>query len=139
VPKVVTIAEREADSYDCFAPPREDGPEFIIRAVPNRRVADGTQQLNQALVEQEPVATIEIQIGRRPGEAPRIATLEVRYREIAIQPPKNRLKSENLQPVRLVALLANEISPPKGVQPVKWLRLTTLPVITLEAALLYLK
>lgn len=139
VPKVVTIADREADIYDFFAQPREEGQEFIIRAVQNRRVADGTQQLNQALVEQEPVATIEIKIGRRHGEAPRIATLDVRYREIAIQPPKNRLKSENLQPVRLFALLANEISPPKGVQPVKWLLLTTLPVITLESALLYLK
>ena len=139
VPKVVTIADREADIYDFFAQPREEGQEFIIRAVQNRRVDSGTKKLNQVLQEQEPTATIELQIGRRNGEVPRTATLDICYREVEIQPPKNRPKSENLQPIRLFALLAHEVSPPKGVKPVKWLLLTTLPVTTLEEALLYLK
>ncbi|NER26042.1 MAG: transposase [Symploca sp. SIO1C2] len=61
------------------------------------------------------------------SQNPRVAT-------VFLQPPKSRRKSENLQPLKVQAILAIEENPPIGEKAVCWLLLTTLSVNSLSEA-----
>ena len=62
--KVVTIADREADLYDCLALPRREGQELLIRAAQNRVLAP-SQKLFETVANWSPTATVELSLGRR--------------------------------------------------------------------------
>jgi hypothetical protein len=48
--------------------------------------------------------------------------LEVRFKEVRLKPPQRRRK---LGELKIWAILAEEINAPEGVEPLKWMLLTT--------------
>lgn len=137
---VVMIADREADIFDLFAQPRRAHSDWLIRATHDRRVEvedpAGAPTSLVPLLEATPLAgQITVVVPRGRGRAEREATLAVRYREIAIRPPSKRPKKAGLTPVTAWAVLAEEVDPPAGVAPIRWMLLTSRAVTTLAAAL----
>ncbi len=131
---VVFIADREADFYDYFALPRRPGQAVLVRAKLRRRVAASKELLGVA-VQQGPVrGRLTIAVPRTDGQPGRRATLAVRYGTFALLPPSTHPRRKQLQPLPLQAVLVEEVDPPPGVQPLRWLLLTTLPVASLEEA-----
>jgi hypothetical protein len=134
-PQVITVADREADIYDLLALPRPAQHEVLIRASHNRRVQAEERYLWEA-VRAAPVGdVVPVLVGRRPDRQPREALLTLRWTAVTLLPPRHRAREEGLEPIPLVAILAEEPVPPAGEPPIRWLLLTSLRVQTGEDAL----
>lgn len=130
----VSVGDREADIYDLFTVERSLGVDLLVRAAENRRVESEERYL-WATVEASPVvASAEVKVPPRNGQAGRTAQLVIRWREITLRPPRKRAK-EKLPQVTVWAVLAVETAPPPNLPAVEWLLLTTLPVQTTADAL----
>lgn len=132
--KVVMIADREADIYDLFAM-RGCGithPELLIRSCHNRKIVDEEyERLWQKLDQQNLAGEIEVQLARQKGRAARLAKLKVHFMEAKLPPAWRKKGPEEL---KVWAILVQEISPPKGVEPICWRLLTTIPIYRFEEA-----
>jgi hypothetical protein len=131
--RLVSVGDRESDIYELFHEALRDaqGPWLLIRAVQDRRLAEGQKQL-VSWVQQQPVAGIqEIQVPRHRTRPARMARLEVRFARVSLQPPKIK---QSLGALTLWAVLAQEVEAPSGIEPLRWMLLTTCPVDSFEAA-----
>lgn len=142
--KVVSVFDREGDTYDVLATARLEGRkgQVLVRAKCNRRLEqeeqDDQDEQNQKLwsqLEAEPAAaTVGIEVPRKKGQSTRTADLSIRFTKVTVCAPTNRPKSEGNQPVEVYAVYANEDSPPKGTKPVSWMLLTTVTVESVDDA-----
>ena len=130
----VSVGDREADIYDLFIAERSPGVELLVRAAENRRVESEERYLWAALGATPVVATTEVKVPPRHGQAARTAHLEIHWREITLRPPLKRAK-EKLAPVTVWAVWAIETDPPPNLPAVEWLLLTTVPVQSTADAL----
>lgn len=134
---VVMVADREADIYDLFVQERRAGSDWLIRATQDRRVVaadDGAATLLPYLDAMAEAGRVTLTVPRGHDRPERAATLALRYRAVTLRPPMNRSRRERLAPVEVWAVLASEVDPPDGVEPLRWLLLTSRPVTTLAAA-----
>lgn len=130
---LVSIGDREADIYELFhlALSEADGPKLLVRAEQDRVLAQGQGHLWSA-VSAQPLAGVQpLHVPRRPSAPAREAQLEVRFAEVTLKPPQGRTK---LGALKLWAVLAEEAKPPKGIEPLSWMLLTTLEVTRFEEA-----
>ena len=129
----VSVGDREADIYELFlkATEREDAPKVLVRAERDRVLADGQGHLWEYLPGLDVAGMMEISIPRQRNRPSRVARLEVRFAEVHIKPP-NRHK--NLPSLRIWSVLAVEIDPPAGIEPLEWMLLTTCRVSCFEEA-----
>ncbi len=130
----VSVGDREADIYDLFLVKRSDGLDLLVRAMSDRRVETEERYLWAALAATPMVATTQIKVPPRNGQAARPASLSIHWREISLRPPTGRAK-EKLPQVKVWAVWAIETAPPPNLPAVEWLLLTTVPVHTTEDAL----
>lgn len=130
---LVSIGDREADVYELFhlALAESNGPKLLVRAEQDRLLAQEQGQLWSAVTAQPLAGIQELHVPRRASTAARVAQLEVRFAEVTLQPPKRKSK---LGTLKLWAVLAHEARAPKGVEPLSWMLLTSLPVQSFEEA-----
>ncbi len=134
--KIVNVADREADLFELFALARsgEGRPELLVRACQPRKIqsTDPKAPYVWDSVKSLPSrGTLPLTVPRRGSRPRRETTLEVRFAEVCVKPPK---RSGHKAPVTLWAIAAREESPPSQGEPIEWLLLTTLPVISLDEA-----
>jgi hypothetical protein len=129
---MVVMADREADIHEVFAAQAATphGAQLLIRAERsrNRQVLgeeDSHASLWDTLTQQALLGTREILIPPSDKRAARQATLEVRSAKVALKPPQ---RSAHLPAVSVWAVLAQEINPPREVEALEWMLLTTVPV-----------
>lgn len=136
-PQVVLMGDRESDLFDLFTAPRPDHVHLLVRACrETRRVEHPLKYLN-AVMKAEPVCGhMQLEIPGRANRPARQAKLSLRWRSLEVHAPRHGPKRPA---VRLTFLLIEEIDPPNGVPPVRWLLATTLPVANLEDALRYVQ
>jgi len=130
----VSVGDREADIYDLFIAERSPGVDLLVRAAENRRVESEERYLWAAVRASPVVATAEVKVPSRNGQAGRTAHLSIHWREISLRPPLKRAK-EKLPQVTVWAVWAVEMAPPPNLPAVEWLLLTTVPVLTTADAL----
>jgi len=130
----VSIGDREADVYDLFLVERPANVDVLVRAAWDRRVDHAEKYLWQRVESQPLAATIEVEVPRRGKQPARKATLEVRFTQVSLFPPKHR-KSENLPVIKVWAVHAKETKAPPQIEPIEWLLLTTCPVNTAQEAI----
>lgn len=132
-PHVVLMGDRESDLFDLFAMPRPRNLELLVRVCrEKRRVEHRTKYLDKAL-QSEPVrGHVQIEIPARPNRQARTAKMAVRWLSLEVHAPGHGPKRPS---VRLNFILVEELDPPRGEKPVRWLLATTLPVASLEDAL----
>ena len=130
----VFVADREADLYELFALAQQvpQGPALLVRARHDRRLDHGERKLFHYLAQAPLAGRVRIQVPRRPGQRARTATLEVRFCAVRLPPPT---PTANQPVLTLWTVEARESHPRKGVAPIHWRLLTTLPVHTLAEAI----
>lgn len=146
--EVVTVADREADVYELFALAEEMDSAWVIRARHDRKLK-GEEGKLLAKVESAPTyACGTVEVSRSDDRPARQAKLEVRWVQVTLQPPcrakeviaqwwaehpdVERLAPPRLEPVTVGVILVTEVDPPAGVEGLRWLLLTNMPVDTLE-------
>jgi len=132
---VITVADREADIFELFHKARAENRELLIRAIHNRRVAQEQKRLYQQIEQSPAIGKCLVKLPRNTklNTPERKTLLTIKACEVTLLPPQIK-NNQGLNKVNLYAVHAEEISPPKGVEPVKWLLLTTLPVKSTEQA-----
>ena len=132
---VTVIADCESDFYELFAKPRSAHVHLIVRAQHDRYLTEGAK-LMAAMAAAPHVIGQDIFVPAKEGRGPRKARTRVSWREIEIPRPRVGFELERLPAaVKLTAVMVEEIDPPEGVKPVKWVLLTTHSVDCLEDAL----
>src|SRR5215211_119678 len=132
--QVITVADREADFYALFAAERRAGAELLIRAAHNRRVDADTQLLEEAIAAAPIGGRLTISVPRRDDQPARQATLTLRWTSVSLGPPQNAKQRSTLPHIPIQVVVAEELAPPEGVKPLRWVLLTTLEVADWEDA-----
>ena len=130
----ISVGDREADVYDLFLVERPVGVDLLVRAAQDRKVDDPEDYLWAAMATAPVAATVTIPLKTRGAQPARKAELTVRWRNVTLRPPARRA-TEHLPNVTIWAVWAVERTPPAGAEPVEWLLLTTVPIITTKDAL----
>lgn len=134
--KIVTVCDREADFYDFFHKAVSEDKHLLVRVGQTKRVLqDGSYLIDE--IQSKPTAgQILMTIPRDPhGKQPsRDVNLSIKYCPVVVKPSTNHKKPSSLPNLSLYLVLVEEKSPPEGVEPIRWLLLTTLPVQSLEQA-----
>lgn len=131
--RLVSVGDREADVYELFREALADpkGPWLLIRAEQDRLLSEGQGHLCSWVAEQPHAGIQVIQVPRRGAQPAREARLEVRFARVTLRPPERR---KSLGPLTLWAVLAHEVEAPSGIEPLRWMLLTTCAVESFEAA-----
>lgn len=132
--QLIVCGDRESDLFELFdqtevAPPNLH---LLVRAQHDRGLQCGLS-LWESLHAVPSGGTLRVQVPRRTGQPARNAMLQLRWRGIEIAPPRVALK-KSWQPIALYAVMAHEIDPPAGVQPIEWVLLTDWKVDSLKSA-----
>jgi hypothetical protein len=131
--QLIVVSDREGDIYPYFANCPK-GTELIIRAAQNRALQEGGRLFDEPS-DWKVISRARIDlVPRKPGEKPRTARLQFRAGRVALRRPKTADKS--VAPfVELSFVEVSEVGAPRGVKPIKWRLITTLPVDTVEQVL----
>ena len=113
----------------------------IIRAAQLQRKVlnqeNQTVKLKSLLDQGEVLGTYELHLRARQGVAARIAKIEVSTFRVTYPAPKvasQWLKDCGITSLSMNVVVVKEVDAPKGVKPVLWVLLTSLPVNTWEEA-----
>jgi Transposase DNA-binding/Transposase Tn5 dimerisation domain len=134
----VFITDREGDVLELLteAVNREiPNLDLLIRAKHDRILPEeGEEKKLKANMRKAPeIARIRFKIQGRKGQKSREVEQSIRVKEIILKGKTTTKRTYDS--VRIHALLCVEEAPPKGVEAVSWLLLTTLPIFTKEEAL----
>lgn len=131
----VTVADREADIYEFVHKAIQLKSHLLIRAMHDRRVANEQKRL-YSQIETNPAigeCTVQVPHNTKLNIEAREAKLIVKSFKTEICPPQRMDRS--LPNLSVSVVYAAEQSSPKGVEPIRWLLLTTLDVPNFEAAI----
>jgi hypothetical protein len=125
--QLIIVGDRESDIYAQFAR-LPAGADLIVRAAHDRKLADDAQ-LFDAPSQWRACGTTTIKVPpSRPGDAGRVAVVEVKAGEVCIRKPRDGA-AEDAATVTLTYVEVREIAPPAGHKPIIWRLLTTLKVV----------
>jgi hypothetical protein len=137
----VHVFDRGADNLEVFCHLLEQRSDWVIRAAQlHRRVRDAAghpMNLQTLLARQPYLGTYDLEVRGLRGEPPRMATLEVRVAQVTLRRPKRMtpyLKRIGFEELTQWVVEARETDPPRGVEPLRWVLWTSLPVLTPDDA-----
>jgi hypothetical protein len=125
----IEIADREADMAELFADCAARGVDWIVRAARDRALEEEDRHLFRAAGLAPLKGRFELELRARPGQPARTADLEVRARAVELRGPYRpggRLATQKMNLVHV-----REVNAPRGVEPLEWVLLTSLPCDTL--------
>jgi hypothetical protein len=137
--QLIVMADREADIHELFVEyvKIHKSAQLLIRAEKsrNRNVYhqdEPIQHLWSCIKATVPAGLVELLVPPRQDRPSRLARLEVRFAPVTLKAPRRK---SGLPDVPVYAVLAKEIDPPAGVdEPLEWMLISTLPVISFEEA-----
>ena len=131
--RLVGVGDRESDLYELFATERPDGVDWLIRAACNRCVRHTQEYLWEAVQANAPLGNTDLLVPARGNMPQRTAHLTLRCAAVRMRPP--RARSSHLTEVNVFAIHAIEDMPPRGVEPLEWMLLSSVPTTTLDEVL----
>jgi transposase-like protein/DDE family transposase/transposase Tn5 family protein len=127
------VADREADFYEPIQRCQQRGVDFVIRACQNRRLAEGVGRLWDRLPQATVLGLVELDLRARPGAAARRARLQLSCQTACFSGPwRPGGWEEDL--AELQVLEVKEIEASAGVEPLRWILLTSLACSSLTQA-----
>jgi len=138
----VQVFDRGADNFEVYCHLLQNRSQWVIRAAKlNRYVLSGESeermQLKDYLPRLKRLGQYTLSLRARPGQSAREAQIEVRVGRIKIPRPHHvspwvgKLKQP---PIAMHVIEVVEVHAPRGVTPIRWVLLTSLPVQTFDAA-----
>lgn len=137
----IHVFDRGGDNFEAMCRIQQVHCDWIIRAAKlNRKVYDVEGQLrplSEVIQHAELLGSYDLKLRSRPGVKARSAHLQVSLARMKF--PKPRHCSPWLRACRISELTMNvvtveEVNPPRGVGPIHWVLLTSLPIENLEHA-----
>lgn len=126
----IYIADRESDFYEPIQVCQQAGVDFVIRGFHDRRLAKDAGRLRVALAKAPVLGQSIVELRSRGGEAARTAIVELRSVRVDLDGPwRPGGWQEPLPGVWVVEV--REVHAPEGVEPLRWVLLTSLPCRTL--------
>ncbi|WP_300970751.1 IS4 family transposase [Thiocapsa sp.] len=137
--RLTYLADREADIYELFveAPCPDTGADWLVRGQHDRvlgKDAEGNPETLRQRLDQAPVLT-ETCFDQPGGNGRTARTVHQQIKAVRLKLPAPYRRDRKLAEIEITAILATELQPPPGEDPVEWLLLTNLPVTTPEQAL----
>jgi len=131
--QLIYLADREADIYEIFVEgnAHTTAAEWLIRGQQDRKLSDD-RTLRQALDEAPELDRIEFDMPKSAQRKAQRIAQSLRAVRVTLKAPSR--SGHKLADVEVTALLARELDPPAGAEPIEWLLLTSLPVDTPEQA-----
>jgi len=123
----IFIADREADFYEPIERCQRQGVDFVIRAYRDRRLAEPADYLKEAVAQMPVRGRMEVELRARPGQAARVATVEVRSETVRARGPER--PGGDKPDFTVNVLEVREVNAPAGVEALHWLLLTSLPCV----------
>lgn len=133
--QVVHVMDTEADSFRLFQHMLDLEANFVVRLRHDRVVEDG--HLSEVLAQAPIKLHRTVRVGVRAGKSmpsythkerdSREATVVVRCAKAELQPPHYMRQAEAIA-LNVIQIL--EENPPRGVEPISWVIVTTLPIET---------
>jgi hypothetical protein len=136
--RLVYTADREADIYEVFAErylaqqAQRPCAEWLIRCEHDRKLSDG-RKLWQAAAEAPVLTQVEFDMPATDKRKARHIVQTLQAVPVTLKAPYR--PGERLPDVEVTALLAKEVDPPAGEEPITWLLLTSVSIDTAEQAL----
>lgn len=140
--QVINISDREGDIYEIFMEyEKNEGKvrcEYIIRGCQNRcligEAEDSAEKLWERLRGSPVLGEVEFHTPAGRGKKSRRVMQTIQAQEVTLRSPQSRRPRVDLPSVRVRVVLAEEVNPPEGEEPVTWLLLTSLSVDNFAAA-----
>jgi hypothetical protein len=137
----IHVFDRGGDNFEAMCHLRHNRSDWVIRASKlNRHVitADGKiMPLSKAIKSAEIMGTYDLYLRARPNQAARTAKIQVSTTKVSLQRPKQSssfVKQSGITSIEVNVVIVQEVNAPKGVKPICWILITSLPVETFEAA-----
>lgn len=131
----VMVGDSESDIFELFNHARTlpVATDLLVRAAQDRSVCEPeVGRLWECLERQALAGRLKVQVPERKGKPAREAMVSVRFAKITLRTPAH-LRSK-MQDCPLYAVLVVEETPPANVDPLCWLLLTTVPVLSFADA-----
>jgi hypothetical protein len=131
--RFVHVCDRGADNFDIYCHLLEQRAGWLIRAAQLKRVVrddqDCERSLERILDEQPAVGSYELQVRANKDQPARTALLEVRHVRIAMPRPRTGIshyvRDRGITEIIMYAVEVREVQPPRGVEPLHWVLLTS--------------
>jgi hypothetical protein len=137
----IHVFDRGGDNFEAMCHIRLTDCDWIIRAAKlNRKVINEEGEkvsLKAALKSAKLLGSYELILRSRPGVKARTAKMEVSVVTVTFPRPRHHskwVKQCGIDELQMNVVLVQEIDPPQGVTPIRWVLLTSLPVRTLDDA-----
>ncbi len=138
----VHVFDRGGDNFEVYCHLLQQQSDWVIRASKLSRYvlageAEELMQLKDYLPQLQKLGTYTLSLRARPGQAAREATLEVRVGRIKIPQPRHVspwVRQLKQAPIAMNVIEVVEVDAPPGVEPIRWILFTSLPVSTFEEA-----
>ncbi len=138
----IHVLDRGGDNFEVFCHLQQQRGDWVVRAAKlNRYVLTGPDEKRMKLADELPqlelLGSYELSLRARPQQPARTAKLEVRGGALKMPVPHHRspwVRQLNPQPIAMHVLTVVEVDPPPGVEPISWVLLTSLPVVTFDEA-----
>lgn len=137
------VCDRGADNFDVYCHLVTQGVGWVIRAAQLHRRVHNEQQsvvrLTAAVSESPCLGTYQLEVTANKGQPARTAHIEVRAVKIAVPRPRSGVsryaRDTGLKAIPMWVIEAHETSRvPKGVEPLRWVLLTSEEATTFEQA-----
>jgi hypothetical protein len=132
--RTISVCDREADLYEYLSYKLRHNQRFVVRAKVDRRVRESEISLFEMLEKESTyLCGYTVQVPQRGGRPARRAKVSLRSVSVVVMPPAGSPAASS--PLQLSAVLAEEIDAPLKVEPLRWVLLTTEPVVSAQEAL----
>lgn len=140
--RFIHVCDRGADNFDVYCHLLEQQAGWVIRAAQLKRVIRDEQgsecSLEKTLAGQPVLGSYELEVRANHGQPARTATLEVRCTPVTMPRPKTGVSAyvrhSGISEVRMWAVEAREVQPSRGVEPLRWVLLTSEDACTFNDA-----
>lgn len=137
----IHVFDRGGDNYEALLQIKQCHCDWVIRVAKlERKVLDSQGQelkLKAALEQAIELGSYQLNLRSRNGVAARTATLKVSSIQITVPRPKlasKAVKNSDIQSIQTGIVIVREIGAPKGVKPIEWVLMTSLPTQTFDQA-----
>lgn len=127
--KLVHVFDSEGDIHEVFEEIVNLGHDAVIRCGRDRSVEGPYGHIRATLAAQPVLDRYVVDVPREKGKPARRAEVELRSSPLVLHP---KSAYPGRKPLAINALWVHEPDPPRGVEPLDWILLTTFPVGTAD-------
>lgn len=131
------LADRESDIFEVFEHCQKREMDWIIRANQPRALEGQEGSVFSAIETAKPLGSFKLKLRARPGQKRRTAKLQIRTVTVNLRPPW-RPGGPRL-PLKMNVIEAREVGTPTGIEPIRWVLLSSWNADTFEAAIRVIK